>query len=205
MALSVDSIIKLSTPQKAGILVLTAALVIGAYWYGLHAPQIKEIEVKESKLKDLIMERNRKRDIAKDLAKFREELRRMNEDLKGALSRLPDKKEIPSLLKNISNLGKEAGLEILLFKPQGEQPGQFYARVPVELKFVGSYHRIGMFFYHVGTLSRVVSIEKFAIKRIERKKGEDLSLSASCIATTYRYLEEAAKPKKKGKKKKRKK
>ena len=40
MALSVDSIIKLSTPQKAGILVLTAALVIGAYWYGLHAPQI---------------------------------------------------------------------------------------------------------------------------------------------------------------------
>ena len=151
------------------------------------------------------MERNRKRDIAKDLPKFREELRRMNEDLKGALSKLPDKKEIPSLLKNISNLGKEAGLEILLFKPQGEQPGQFYARVPVELKFVGSYHRIGMFFYHVGTLSRIVNIEKFAINRLEKKEGEDLSLRASCIATTYRYLEEAAKPEAKGKKKKRKK
>ncbi|MBW2038869.1 MAG: type 4a pilus biogenesis protein PilO [Deltaproteobacteria bacterium] len=204
MAISTDSIIKLPTPQKLGILFLISALILGAYWYAFYLPQVRVIESKKSKLNDLIRERNVKSNIVKDLDKFKEELGRMNEDLKEVLTKLPDKKEIPNLLKNISNMGKEAGLEVLLFKPQGEQPGQFYAKVPVELKFVGSYHRIGIFFYHVGTLSRIVSIEKFAIEKAPAKKKGETLLHTSCTATTYRYVEKAAAAgaKKKGRSKK---
>ena len=205
MALSTDSIIKLPTPQKLGILLLVSAVILGTYWYAFHLPQIRRIEAKESKLNDLIRERNIKSNIAKDLNKFKAELGRLNEDLKEALTKLPDKKEIPKLLKSISNLSKEAGLDVLLFKPQGEQLGQFYARVPVQLRFVGSYHRIGMFFYNVGTLSRIVNIENFTIEKEPTKKKGQVLLRTSCIATTYRYVEKPAqaKKKKKGVRKKR--
>jgi len=205
MAISMDTILKLSRGKKVVILVLISVLIIGIYWRSFHTPQMRRIEVKESKLNDLIRERNIKSNIAKDLEKFKEDLRRLNEDLKVALAKLPDKKEIPNLLKSVSTLGKEAGLEVLLFKPQAEQAGQFYAKVPVELKFVGPYHRIGVFFYNVGTISRIVNIENFNIERAQAKeeKGDGIMLNTSCIATTYRYLEKKVEEPKKQQQKRR--
>lgn len=201
MALSVDNIIKLPTFHKLGIVFLIAALIVGTYMYTFHFPQLRRLEAKESKLNDLIRERNMKRRMAQDLDKFKDDLGRLNVDLKAALTKLPDKKEIPSLLRNISNLGREDGLEVLLFRPQPEKPGQFYVRVPVELNFVGLYHKIGMFFYHVGTLSRIVNIETFTMEKAPKGKKGEMLLNTSCIATTYTYLEKAAEATQKGKKK----
>jgi type IV pilus assembly protein PilO len=107
---------------------------------------------------------------------------------------LPDQKEIPALLKSISNMSQEAGLDVLLFKPQGEQSEQFYSKVPVELKFVGSYHKIGMFFYYVGTLPRIVNIENFNITNAQQRRKDEFLLNTSCMATTYRYVEKAQAP-----------
>jgi len=196
MAVSLDSILKLPTLQKIGILALIAGLILLVYWQIAYRPKVKMIEAKESKLADLKRDVNIKRNIAKDHDKFKEELERMNADLQTVLTKLPDSKEIPNLLKNISNMSKEAGLEVLLFKPEGEQAGQYYARVPVELKFTGSYHKIGMFFYYVGTLPRIVNIENFSIQNAQTKSRDELLLSTSCVATTYRYKESAPPPKK---------
>ena len=194
MALSLDTIIKWPTSYKAGAVALIAVVILGAYWQGFHRQKMKRIAAKESKLNDLIRDRNIKDNIAKDKEKFKTELARMNDDLQNIITKLPDKKEIPALLKGISNMSQEAGLEVLLFKPQGEQAEQFYSRVPVELKFVGSYHKIGMFFYYVGTLHRIVNIENFSITNAQQKKKDELQLNTSCVATTYRYVERATPP-----------
>jgi type IV pilus assembly protein PilO len=204
MAVSFDSILKLPTPHKLGILALISVFILGVYWQGFYRQTMRRITAKESKLADLTRETNIKRNIAKDLDKFKEELSSMNEDLQAVLTKLPDKKEIPNLLKSISNMSREAGLEVLLFKPQGEQSGQYYARVPVELKFVGAYHKIGMFFYYVGTLPRIVNIENFSIKNAQKKSREEFLLTTSCVASTYRYKESAPPPQKKASKQKRK-
>ena len=201
MAITVESIMKLPTPHKIGLLVLISVFILGAYWQGIHRPKMEDIAGKESKLSELIMERNNKRNIAKNYDKFKEEVATLQENLKKSLAKLPDRKEIPKLLKSISNMSTEAGLEVLLFKPQGEKSAQFYARVPVELKFVGSYHKIGMFFSYVSTLPRIVNIEDFSIQNTQRKKSKQLLLNTSCVATTYRYVETVP-PKEKGKKKK---
>jgi len=194
MALSLDTILKLPTLHKAGIVALISVAILGAYWQGFHRQKMKRIAAKESKLADLTRDRNIKENIAKDKHKFMQELERMNDDLQGIITQLPDQKEIPALLKGISNMSQEAGLDILLFKPQGEQPEQYYTRVPVELKFVGSYHKIGMFFYYVGTLPRIVNIENFNIANTQQKKKDEFLLNTSCVATTYRYVERAAPP-----------
>ena len=199
MAISYDSFVKLPTLQKTGILVLIAGLILVVYWQLAYKPLLKTITAKESKLAELTRDMKNKQRIAEDYEKFKEETARIQEDLQRYVAKLPDKKEIPNLLKSISNMSQEAGLEVLLFKPQGEQAAEYYSRVPVELKFTGSYHKVGMFFYYVGTLSRIVNIENFSIQNAKRKNKDEFLLSTSCVATTYRYKESAPPPKKKGK------
>ena len=196
MALSLDSILKLPTPHKIGILFLVALIIVGVYWVGPHRTKMRKIEAKESKLSDLTRKMKERENIAANYDQFVEETAALRAGLQSDLAKLPDQKEIPELLKNISNMSKEAGLEVLLFKPQGEQAAQFYARVPVELKFTGSYHKIGKFFFYVGTLSRIVNIENFSIQNAQKKTGDEFLLSTSCVATTYRYVERAPPPKK---------
>jgi len=72
---------------------------------------------------------------------------------------LPDKKEIPSLLTSISEAGKEAGLEFLLFQPISEINKDFYAEIPVSIKVAGNYHNVGLFFDNVSRLFRIVNIK----------------------------------------------
>jgi len=199
MALSIDTIIKLPTPQKAAIVAGISLLILAVYWFRFYQPQMRRIAADESRLADLTRDMKNKEIIADNYDKFKEEMAKKQEELQRSVAELPDKKEIPALLKNISNMSKEAGLEVLLFKPLGEQAGQFYSRVPVELKFVGSYPKIGMFFYYVGTLPRIVNIENFSIKNAQTKSGDEFLLSTSCVATTYRYVESAPPPQKKGK------
>ena len=199
MALSYDSIIKLPTSQKVGILALVLALILIIYWQIAYKPTMRRIEAKEAQLTKLTREMKEKQRIAADYDKFKEETARIQEDLQRYVAKLPDKKEIPKLLKSISNMSQEAGLEVLLFKPQGEQAAEYYSRVPVELKFVGTYHRIGRFFYYVGTLPRIVNIENFSIQNAQKTSKDEFLLSTSCVATTYRY-KESPPPDKKGKK-----
>jgi type IV pilus assembly protein PilO len=186
--------------RKAGIVALISLAILGGYWQSFQRPRMKRITAKESKLADLIREKNQKEVIAKDSDKFKVELAKMNADLQNIITKLPDQKEIPALLKSISNMSQEAGLDVLLFKPEGEQSEQFYSRVPVELKFLGSYHKIGMFFYYVGTLPRIVTIENFTITNAQQKKKDEFVLSTFCVATTYMYVEKASILPPKGKK-----
>jgi type IV pilus assembly protein PilO len=59
---------------------------------------------------------------------------------------LPEKEEIPSLLAGVSQAGKDAGLDFLLFKPRPESVKGFYAEIPVDINVAGSYHQVAVFF-----------------------------------------------------------
>ncbi len=100
-----------------------------------------------------------------NLAAFKREYRHLEQSLEQAMAQLPDKKEIPSLLENISNLGRESGLDVSLFKPGAQKPKDFYAEVPVDIKLVGSFHNLLTFFYSVGNLPRIVNISDLSINK----------------------------------------
>jgi type IV pilus assembly protein PilO len=124
-------------------------------------------------------------------------------------AQLPDKKELPNLLKTISALGNESGLKFQLFRPLPEVPKEFYAEIPVEIKVVGGYHAVASFFYKVGMLDRIVNITNVEMGKAREEKSE-MELTTSCLATTFRFVETApvqeikAKEVKKGKEKKKK-
>jgi type IV pilus assembly protein PilO len=115
---------------------------------------------------------------------------------------LPDEKEIPDLLRNVSSLGKESNLEFILFRPKPEEPQQFYARVPIDLAVIGHYHDLGVFFDKVSKLPRIINVVDFNMTRAkEARAKDDSAVRASCLLNTYRFVEKKPEEKKVGKKK----
>ena len=101
---------------------------------------------------------------------------------------LPEKEEIPSLLASISQAGKDAGLEFVLFQPQPEVPKDFYAELPIKIRVVGDYHEFGEFVSGLAALPRIVTIHDVEIK----PRGQNATnLIMEATARTYRYLDEA--------------
>ncbi|MEK7851863.1 MAG: type 4a pilus biogenesis protein PilO [Deltaproteobacteria bacterium] len=186
--INLDVIKKLPMKQKAYILAGVLVLISGLYWYFFYNPKSVELAGLVANLEKLKAELNESRAIAADLPKFREEVARLNEELKNALLELPDKKEIPSLLTNISNLGTSSGLEFIRFKPLAEAPAGFYAKVPVEINVKGAFHEVATFFEQVGKLSRIVNITDVNMGSAKEEGGK-LILTTSCLATTYRFIE----------------
>jgi type IV pilus assembly protein PilO len=200
MAVSMDSIIKLPTSKKILILIAILCIITGIYFYILFIPQRDEINLKKEELTKLMRELNESKSIARDLEKFKGEVKKLNEELEKALTQLPNEKEIPEILKSISSLGKESNLEFTLFRPKPEEPQQFYAKVPIELVALGNYHNIGMFFDKVSKLPRIINVVDFNMSRAKDLKGKgesDVIVKTSCQINTYRFIEKKA-PEKKG-------
>jgi type IV pilus assembly protein PilO len=108
---------------------------------------------------------------------------------------LPEKEEIPSLLAGISEAGKDAGLEFLLFQPKGESPKEFYAEIPVDINVSGSYHQVAVFFDKVANLPRIVNIRNIKMSPKNQKGSGTNDLTTVCQAVTYKFIESAPKKK----------
>ena len=123
-------------------------------------------------------------------ARAPEDVEQHDKQLKLALTRLPDEKEIPELLSSISNLGRDSGLDILVFRQLPETYQEFYAEVPVEMQVRGNYHQVALFLDRVGKLDRIVNVSNIVVKS-PKVMEENLVLDANSRVTTFRFLSEA--------------
>ena len=194
LELSLDTILALDRTKKILILAGVLVLLSGLYGWFLFLPAHNTINELDKELAGLLQKKAEQEAIVQNLPAFKREYRHLKQSLTLAMAQLPDKKEIPSLLENISNLGRESGLDVSLFKPGAQKPKDFYAEVPVDIKLVGSYPNLLTFFYRVGNLPRIVNISDLSINR--SKDGVSASsLDTACKATTYKFLEESERPK----------
>jgi type IV pilus assembly protein PilO len=199
MAVSIDSILKLPTSKKVLILIAILCAIAGLYFYLFFSPGQDELVALRNKRDKAIKELSESEAISRDLKKFREQEKEMNQKLMEALKQLPNEKEIPEILKNITSLGKESNLEFTLFKPKPEEPQQFYAKVPIELVVLGSYHNTGIFFDKVNKLARIINVVDFNMTRAKDLKGKSETenfIKTSCLANTYRFIEKKSEEKK---------
>jgi len=182
------------------VLIIIAPVIA---FYFLHftakTEEIKGLENKAVKLrKEIAGAKARAAKLDEHLAEMEETQRLFAE----ASVLLPQKKEIPALLTNISALGTNSGLNMARFSPRPERKKEFYAEIPVTLNIKGPYHNIGTFLYEVSKLDRIVSAINISLGSPKMQRGEML-LSSSINLITYRFLDEseiAAQKAKKGKK-----
>jgi type IV pilus assembly protein PilO len=186
-----ERILEIPPRQRILLLVGSLALLFLAYAYFIYLPRNAAIAEKERTQDDLRHERDRKAALAADLGHARAEVAKLNGDLRAAIAQLPDTKEIPDLLSNISSLGRESGLEVIQFKQRPEQFEDFYAAVPVDILVRGTYSQVETFFDKVSRLARIVNVTNVAIKDAAQPQGDAVTLDTSCAAVTFRFLDES--------------
>ena len=175
----------ISKVHRILICVATFIVITGVFVYFLYLPKFESLNQLNSEYKNFEQRLASAKTKAAQLNEYREKMKIAEAQYKLAMKALPDKKEIPSLLTGISEAGKEAGLEFLLFQPESEINKDFYAEIPVSIKVAGNYHNVGLFFDNVSRLYRIVNIKNIVLTT--PRDGD--RLNSSCTAVTYRFVE----------------
>jgi len=141
------------------------------------------VKKKEDDLRDNYLN---KKALAINLPAYKQQMEEMQQTFGSMLRQLPNSTEVPDLLVDITQAGLGRGLEFVLFKPEKEQPKEFYAELPISIEVRGDYHELAGFVSDVAALPRIVTFGDVSIAP-PSGKGK---LGMSAKARTYRYLEE---------------
>jgi type IV pilus assembly protein PilO len=171
-------------------LAFVAIVAVGVYMFVIkeEVPLLERAQQEEVDLRAQFEDRQRK---AANFDAYRAQLAEIERDFGAMLRQLPGKTEVPSLLVDISQTGLGAGLEEQLFQPTGEIQKDFYAELPIKLRYTGSYHELGNFVSGIAALPRIVTLHDISIRRLSDQASPD-ELALDVTAKTYRYLDEEA-------------
>ncbi len=193
----ISRIEKLKMPYRLLIYFGTLVVLAGLFTWLVFLPMKNNIQKTRKQIVQLDRKLTQARIRAKNLKKFEAELREVDTEFQQALKLLPNKKEIPTLLRTITKLGADSNLTFVLFSPKKERAREFYVEIPVEMEVRGKYHDVAMFFYRIGKMDRIVKILDFSMKPV--KKDSDILLT-KCNAVTYRFKGNSYEQRPKGKK-----
>jgi len=194
-----EKIEKIKMPIRIAILVGTVVVIAGAFIYFVYLPKNKEIDRTTKNIEKITQDLKQAKRKAKDLKKLQAQKAQADLDFKEALRLLPEKKEIPNLLRRITQLANDSNLDYRTFVPQGERAQALFVEIPVAIEVRGNYHNVAVFFDKVGHMERIMNITNVSMKPIKSRGTE---LITTCTAVTYMIK---GKPDEKAPKKKKKK
>ncbi len=172
---------------KAIAIALVCILVwVGGYYYIIKDKEValKAAEAKENTLKQSYEIKYAK---AVNLEAYKKQMKEMRVVFASMLQQLPRKSEVADLLVDISRSGLVNGLEFELFKPEGENPIDFYAELPIQITVTGNFHQFGEFVSAVAALPRIVTMHNLTLVPLAKDSGK---MSMNITAKTYRYFDE---------------
>jgi type IV pilus assembly protein PilO len=170
------------------------ALVLGVYGYLFFLPARDELARAEQEQLQLQRKLSEVRAVAANEQAVRDEIAMLEKKLVVALRQLPDSKELPVLLTDVTSLGKNAGLDFRAFRPQQEIRKAFYAEVPIDIEFTGGFHEIATFFDQITRLPRIINISELDMS-ISKEGATGTLLKVEGKATTFRFVEPELEPK----------
>lgn len=190
MDLGIEKIAKMPTKQKIALMIALLVIVCVVMYMLLIRPKQTELKEYESRLSDLQAQLQKDRATVAKLPILQREYDSLNRQLEAALTELPNQKEIPALLTSVTDEGKKAGLEFLVFRPRPEEKKDFYAEVPVDITVLGSYRSLGDFFSAIGSLPRIMNIRNVSFVDV-KSDGIQTTNKVNCLATTFRFLDKS--------------
>ncbi len=185
-----NRILDLPQQQKLAALGGLILLILGLDYFFVYSPNADQISKLTQEIENSRNERDKKKKEVANIPKLKQQMAELDGRLKEAVAQLPDRKEIPDLLSTISSKVKEAGLDILVFRPRAENLQEFYAEIPVDIVVRGGFHNVVTFFDEVGRMSRLVNISNIEF-RTPKESGDQMIMESSSLATTFRFLDEA--------------
>ncbi len=189
--------IDIRTPQTQKIVlggIAGAALLYGWFFTELlpftHKANAAEIGVLETRYRDLSKDLTKARQAVHQLPYLEKESELLHRKWEQGRRMLPEMVEMTSLLRVITLVGTQSGIEFTKFKPLPPVRGTNYFGNPVEIGVVGGYHQVGAFLAEIANLDRVISVRDLELETNKDKdRGEDSAATnpaaASFVAIAY--------------------
>src|SRR5437764_3049672 len=184
-----NAVNKAPVGQKVGVVAAVIVALTAANWYFFVDPMQTQINQRQATLRQLEDELIQKQSIANNLAQFKHEKEILERRLQQALTELPNEANIDELIRSLAEVGNKSGLIINDIQPQPEQKQSFYASIPIVMAVTGNYHEVGVFLDAISKLARIVNITNIKMNT-PKMGGDKLVVSASYVATTFRFLPE---------------
>ncbi|NOT43344.1 MAG: type 4a pilus biogenesis protein PilO [Acidobacteria bacterium] len=175
--------------QLATFLTLGAAAV-GIFWNWHARARQEDIEARRAQVATMRAEIDRGLATARRLPEFREDVATLEAQLERLRAVLPEEKDVADLLRRIQGMATQSNLDIRDFSPRPIANKQLYAEWPIGLQFEGTYHDLGNFLERVSKFPRIINVTGIKIRA--KEDGEDRTIVAECVATTFVLLEQSA-------------
>jgi type IV pilus assembly protein PilO len=189
-------------PQvQKGIIVGVFCILLGYVYFFtsflpvFHNPMRAKIAVLSSEYEKMSAELEKARKTVGNLAKLEAEYNRLHDKWVAAQGLLPKDKEVADLLRKVTRIGNQAGIDFVLFEPQPPLSKEFITENPVHVKVRGEYHQLGIFLSKVANLDRIVNVSGLIVKPVESKGGpqdrvvRSYTIEAEMTLTAYTLVE----------------
>lgn len=174
-------------------MILLALVVVGGggwfYWVKLYSPVVQAVEENKRLLEEKRAQIARLLYVEDELKRERIELEEKRVELEGVQGMLPKEKEIPSLLKSITQTAEANVIDFLTFTPQSIKAGDVYDEVPIDITLKGDYHDLGRFLNELGRLYRIVVPSVRSLTGKEPTKEDPYTVNVSLTISTFVYRE----------------
>lgn len=119
---NLNDIKKMSPKAKIAVVCLAFVLVGYLYWFYFLSSALEKKNSLSVKLTETQEKIDEKTKIALQLDQYKADVAALQENYKIALQKLPDQREIPTLLHSVASTGKDTGVEFVLFQPRPSVP-----------------------------------------------------------------------------------
>ncbi len=174
-----------SIPKKyqLPLIVLLGVAIIVAGYFLLLKPQYDEKEKLAAEQKKAQEELVRLIAIKNNIEKVRQEYGQLKASLEEAMKQMPEEKDIPNLLRQVSFTAQDSKTKVKYFGPKPIQPANFYSELPFEIRYSAPYHNVGYFFDGIRKLERIVHVTSFSLE--SKTSTGKVVLDGTCTAKAY--------------------
>lgn len=172
--------------QKIMLLALIFIVLIGGFVYFIFLPGKAEFDALKTSVNELNQKINTNEVKLRRLEELKVENMQLQSQLAMLQAQLPMEQEVSSLLKQVSDLSIESGLEVKLWKPGARKKDSsgMYLEIPVDVEVSGGYHSLASFFDRISKLPRIVNITNLNMDGA-KVSGGGISIQNKFVATTF--------------------
>ena len=188
---------------KLILLIIALGFGVGVYeFYDFYTVEVekmaKERSDKEASLAAQRNELKRLESFASNIQTIKQEYKELSLQLEAALEHMPRTFNLASLMRKMTNLAHNSGIELVTFKPKkGEEKegNSFYSTIQIDFQLHGSFTQTLVFFDQLSRLKRIINIESIKLAtnnpspQPRSTASNAIAVDTQVVIKTYRFSE----------------
>ncbi len=153
----------------SGLMMLALTSVLG--YHNIYRPHQARVQALEKQL----IEQRQTQELREQVARSLEELERLEQQL-------PREPETEALVREISKLAEEAGVQLTSIIPQSPKPLRGFTHLSVQLQVVTSYHELGKFISVLENAKPFINIDELGLGQRDPSGSTQARMTVSTLA-----------------------